>query len=405
MLTKLTKDHAFYMLSLLVFTLPFELIFSTVAMVLLVIVLFITFKRKEVIMPDFHNSYLFLFYFILSLVGIFYSENPLEATDRVVRKLPMLIFPLALLIMSLNNEQRRNLQKVFVWSCTLFCIISLATLLYNLWAHYDYSHHYNFVQSSMYHFHFPYDTLYLNTAYIFLLFGKYGNLTKRTLSLLFFIVIFLFGVRIGIATYLLITGIYIILNLKKLVTIKNAVFLLLSIFLAFVLINNSHYLKDKYYGVLEKIGVVSSDSISDIGENYHNLSLREELWVNSFETIKKRPIFGYGTYGEVEYLKNQYSKSGMEDKDIKLNSHNQYLTTFLQYGVFGGGILLLILFRSLLIALKAKNVQGSLFVVICMIAFMTESYLIRQKGIMLFTLFICLFIEENVFKPKRTKTS
>ncbi|NDV14594.1 hypothetical protein GO009_01030 [Muricauda sp. TY007] len=397
----MNKDHAFFILMLLVFSLPFELIFSTIAMVILVLALLISYKWKEVVMPDFHNSYLFLFYFILSFVGVFYSENPVEATDRIVRKLPMLIFPLAVLVMSLRVEQRKTLQKVFVWSCTLFCILSIATLLYNFWAHNEYSHHYNFAQSSMYHFHFPYDTLYLNTAYIFLLFGNYGNLLKKILSLLFFTVIFLFGVRIGIATFFLITAVYVVLNIKKLITLRNVAFFGLSILLAFFLINSSSYLKDKYFGVLEKVGLVSSESISEIGEDYHNLSLREDLWLNSFETIKKRPVFGYGTYGEVEYLKNQYQNSGMDKKNMKLNSHNQYLTTFLQYGIFGGGILLLILLRSLYIAIKGKNIQGALFVIICMIAFMTESYLIRQKGIMLFTLFICLFIEENVFKQKQ----
>lgn len=397
----LKKEHMFYVLAVLVFVLPFELIFATIAMAILTVAAVLTYNRKQSHFPNFHNSYLFIFYFILTLIGIFYSENPIEALDRMVRKLPMLILPVAVLLISLNTDQKPTLMKVFVWSSALFCGISLSSLLYNYLMYQEQSHHYNFVQSSMYHFHFPYDTLYLNTAYIFLLFGNYRNLIKKILSLLFFSVIFLFGVRIGIATFFLITAVYVVLNIKKLITLRNVAFFGLSILLAFFLINSSSYLKDKYFGVLEKVGLVSSESISEIGEDYHNLSLREDLWLNSFETIKKRPVFGYGTYGEVEYLKNQYQNSGMDKKNMKLNSHNQYLTTFLQYGIFGGGILLLILLRSLYIAIKGKNIQGALFVIICMIAFMTESYLIRQKGIMLFTLFICLFIEENVFKQKQ----
>ena len=400
----LIKKYAFYTLVLLIISLPFELIFSTIAMVIWIAFSVLALRLKDLSIPNFHNSYLLIFYFLLVAIGVMYSEKAIDAIDRVVRQLPFLLFPLAALTMSIGQEEKDKLKKAFILACTLFCLISLGTLLYNVWVNYSTSHHYNFVQSSMYHFHFPYDTLYLNIAYVFLLFGNFNEWIKKGISLLFFVVIFLFGVRIGIATFLMITALYMVLNFKKILLLRNIVLVVAVTLAAIFIINKSTYLKDKYLGVLEKVGVVSSEKISKVGKDYHKLTLRNQLWTGSWDAIKQRPMFGYGTYGEVDHLKESYSNNGLEPKNRNLNSHNQYLSTVLQHGLIGGVLLVFILLRSLYLSVRTKNLEGILFVTVFGIAFITESILIRQKGIMLFALFIVLLINEPPKKKEGTGT-
>ncbi len=397
--------YTYYALLFLTFSLPFELLFISIASVVWFVFAVLMFRAKNWQRPKLNNIYLIILFFVWSAIGVFYSNSLPEATERLVRQAPLLMFPIAALCLPLEKKKVQTLKKVFVFACIVFCMVSVGTLIFNVISKYSVSHHYNFVQSSMYHFHFPYDTLYLNLACIFVLFGNFNELTKKITSFIFFSVIFLFGVRTGIATFLLITLLYLGINYKTTFKLKNLIIFGMGILLSLFILNKSSYLKDKYYGVLEKLEIVKSEEISEVGKEYHKLSLRQKLWSASWDVVQEKPLFGYGVFGEVEPLKEAFKRNGISKKNNDMNSHNQYLTTFLQHGAIGVVLLLFILLRSLLLSLKEKKYENFLLVLVISLAFVTESMLLRQKGIVIFALVFSVFLGKLSDKePNKGKT-
>lgn len=395
------KKWTFYVLCFLLLLMPLELIFSSATFGLFVIIALVSARKKDfkmLFMP--HKVYLVLLYFLIVFVGILYTNNREVAIGRIIRQLPLLIFPIGIVLAKIDGLETKKLKRVFVFGCLFFCAISLITLLYNYSVNYELRYQYNFVQLNMYHFHFPYDTLYLNIAYVFLLFGTFSKSFKRVCGVVFFIIIFLFGVRLGMATFILLSFVYLILNIRKLLNKGNIIVALVIIILIGSLLTASPYVKDKYYDTLSRIGLIDEKKISEIGKEYHKLDLRKALWQSSVEVIKGKPIFGYGTAGEIKNLGNEYVNQGLKNRG-KLNSHNQYLSTTLQHGFVGLGMLVFILGYTFFCAVKNKKTDHVLVILVLAAGFMTESFLIRQKGVMVFTIFITLFLN---YKDKVKKS-
>ena len=80
------------------------------------------------------------------------------------------------------------------------------------------------------------------------------------------------------------------------------------------------------------------------------------------------------------------------------NFHNQYVQVFAEIGVFGFVLLLLILGLLLKKGLNDKDFLIIAFVILMFSVFLTESFLWRQRGIVFFTAFYCLFLCNNNLK-------
>jgi O-antigen ligase len=81
-----------------------------------------------------------------------------------------------------------------------------------------------------------------------------------------------------------------------------------------------------------------------------------------------------------------------------LNFHNQYMEIYADLGIFGLALVLLMVAYSLVKAVKNKYFIHFAFAVLMISLFLTESFLWRQKGVVFFTLFYCLF---NDYRPSR----
>ncbi|MEL1246955.1 O-antigen ligase family protein [Flavobacterium helocola] len=75
----------------------------------------------------------------------------------------------------------------------------------------------------------------------------------------------------------------------------------------------------------------------------------------------------------------------------KKNFHNQYIQVFSELGFIGFVFLILILFVNLKNALKNKDFTHIVFASLMISLFLTESFLWRQRGVVFFTVFYCLF--------------
>jgi O-antigen ligase len=117
------------------------------------------------------------------------------------------------------------------------------------------------------------------------------------------------------------------------------------------------------------------------------------------ELITQEPIFftGYGLSGSKIKIEekgqehNLYQGDGSKIPYTKMNYHNQYIETFSDLGVFGFIIIVAMLFINLKNGIKNKYFIQIAFATLMISVFLTESFLWRQRGVVFFTLFYCLF--------------
>lgn len=383
-------------------TLPFELIFTPIAFGLL-IAIYLCFNWKHNIVDSLKQDKLALtpiILYLLAFVHLLFLSKDGFAYSKIDTQLMLLLIPILIVILKLNLSQIQNIKRVFIYAMVAFCILALITLGYNYIANFNNRSHYNFIQTSMYHFHYPYDVLYINAAYTFLIFGdKLKYLNKPLVTTLFFAIIILSGVRLGMFCFALISLFFFFKNFKQLLSFKLVLGVCATLIIGFVLIKNSRYVNDKFFDTLSKIGFNTEQYVSEIGENYHRLTLREKLWSSSKTAFTNSPnkFFGYGPNGSRPvlneiYINNDYNvESGM-------NSHNQYYTTLLNNGILGLIVLLTIIIIALFKSYKANSVENAIIINLILLAFITESMLERQKGVVFFALFISLIFIENKLK-------
>ncbi len=108
---------------------------------------------------------------------------------------------------------------------------------------------------------------------------------------------------------------------------------------------------------------------------------RYYLWSVSWEAIKEKPWFGYGLGTSNKILHdNLFIVEAGFNSDLDFNhSHNQFITFFLELGVFGSFGLLLILTFWLYRTEQYKNKQMALFLVGLGYIFLTESIFETSK--------------------------
>jgi len=343
-----------------------------------------------------------VFFYLLYVLGMLYSSKYGISYNRIDTQLFLVLVPFIFIALDLNLKQIDSVKRVYVISCVIFCLVALTTLIYNLIINYEHRQDYNFVQTSMYHYHYPYDVLYLNAAYVIILFNRGIKQFNFLATFLIFIFIVLSGVRIGFVIFAIITIVYLTINFKRLISFKSILIMTAFLFIGILLIKNSKYVNDKFFDSLSKIGFKTEKYVSDIGEDYHKISLRIKLWSSAIKALKSNPnvVIGYGPQGSREVLNKIYEEEGY-DKIIDMNSHNQYLTTLLNNGIIGLIILFLIFFLGLYFSLKLKSTQNILLIFITMMAFITESMLERQKGVVFFTVFLSIILLEGTLKLKQ----
>ncbi len=123
-------------------------------------------------------------------------------------------------------------------------------------------------------------------------------------------------------------------------------------------------------------------------DDQNGLAVRGVLWESSWDLIREQPVFGWGRYGAQNELQKKYLQLGFkEGAKEHYNSHNQYLYTWLCYGLVGLSILLVYAGSLLSFFLRNKNFIGICLVLLFILANITECMMEVQKGIVFFFLF------------------
>lgn len=399
------NDRLSVLLLVFIFTIPFKpIIIVPIAFSLLCIAYIITGNKKAVL----HNLkqrkvlFVFIIYYLFQVLGVIIHTKAGLNFSSIGTHFFLLAVPVLFLFFDFNSNHFLLIKKTYLVSCILFCCIAMLMLGYNYIVNYEHRFNYNFIQRSMFHYHYPYDVLYVNLAYIILLFNSFFNKLKFWITLLFFTFIVLSGLRIGLFVFIVIAVLFLILNFKEFLNIKYLLALLGLMILGFFLIKNSKYVNDKFFDSLSKMGFKTKEYVSDIGEDYHKITLRQTLWSSAMKAYNEceNKLVGYGPKGSKKILNIIYERKQSKYDLRAMNSHNQYLTTLLDNGIIGLLILLTIFYLGFYFSYKLKSFQYALITLTIFISFFTESALERQKGVVIFVVFFLIIFLEHSLKLK-----
>lgn len=346
-----------------------------------------------------HLMVVFISFFILISLSVINSENLDEAFRKLLLKLPILFFPLALFsFLKLQPPTVYRLSVITSYALFLPAIISVYNYFSNKELFDDL-----ILQSKplpiemgygIYHIQF---SIILASVILFGIIVLQQLLKNRQLGLLFYtllllvvvnlICIHILSARTGLlALYI---GIFLwLLSQFRSIGKKQLRWLLpLMIIVPVVLFYASSSLRNRMANTIEDFKVVMAHKDA----NDYSFALRVRAWQNATDVIKKHPLMGTGI-GDAEKVlfDNFESVDASIAPQNRKNPHFQLLETTVQSGIICGVAYMLIFVVTWLRYKTSFNFVLIAFAMLYFVASCFESILERQASDVAFVFFIAL---------------
>jgi O-antigen ligase len=354
----------------------------------------------------------FLVFFLLHVLGIWYSEDAASGSFEVEKKLSFIVLPLIAATGPVPDATTwKSLSRGFIFSCLTLVVLSF----YFSWTGIggvDGSHNFDIQTAENFHRlnpgaspmweYFSYiqlgDWIDVHPAYfsMYLIFCcallmdemRQDNRIKAinaTLIVIFVFFIALLSSRIAIIS-LGVVLIYLLQGVLKSRVLRIAVgAACIGGLFVMILINPV-----SRYRIFQE-PLLTPIEISPTIKEWNSVNLRMLEWKASLAGIREAWVLGVGPGDGQAYLNNYYSNFSDATALLTYNAHNQYLQTTLELGMAGLLALGVCLFKPLFFSLNLHPVFVA-FIILFSLMCLTESMLARQKGIVFFTLFESLFL-------------
>ncbi|APZ45327.1 hypothetical protein BW723_02990 [Polaribacter reichenbachii] len=407
---RVIKHFDFILLAIIVFAMPFKLNYGNLVLIIGTIysLYILVIKKEKIKLLSFFTFFPFLF-FLITLFSALSSKNISQGFIVVNRDLLLILIPITLLVLTRKSFNLKRLLTVYVISNVFATTILLIANIVKCVKGLDISQLFFHNFTRLYNQHPVYYSLYLamsSFALNDLYFKKYLYFKNSLFVYLFFTFIILGGVffcasKIIIVLFCILYLIQIFTNVKKQ---KYKIIILFFSITAILLIFKVNYIRKRFSEGL-KINstkfkptndirlakVFSYEERTNISDLDHRVILAK---IGIFHFINdKKLITGYGN-GDVQgYLDYYYMSYGLAPKWFEgHNLHNQYLQILISYGIFVFSLFIIYLLISSYKLIRSKNLLSIYFVIMILIAFCFESYLMRNKGIMFFYFFNTIFL-------------
>jgi O-antigen ligase len=244
--------------------------------------------------------------------------------------------------------------------------------------------------------HPMYISLFVLVSLVFLLNQMINNrwFFSKTSTFFVFLFQFLFLILLSVKMAFISLGVSLILfiiwmiksgNLKVAIVIS-----LTTILFTFILINSLPSIK--YRWKIDFLKIQNKERILDTDSKF---SERLALWKSSIDLIKENPIIGSS-------LRNIKSKDAIYEKVPKINSytkkaknsHNNFLEFGVRYGLIGFITILFLSIYVLYIGVKQNSYLIIAISSVFILFSLTESFLVREQGVMLLAITIGLTYKE-----------
>ena len=420
--TKLYKeikeiDFQTICLCLVAITIPWPIRFSSLAIVLTVVVSLSDSKKNLHFEDTFRTLIgLFILYFLFHLSWwVFQTKVDPAYWLEVEKKLALLFLPLVLLNQYRNFSEHTiklilGAFRFSVFVAALCCLI-IATIQYLRFDSTDVFFYHSLTKPIGHHaVYFSLEIILAFLCYHFLCFKYESKSLAIVQNIVLAICLILLASKIMIACFSLIT-LYLIFSSKnnqygswyKILFIG----LLLTTVASVVCIPK---IRERFTDLSFKKLSLIKEHESNASLYFDGLSLRLLQMKAGVDILAENNalLIGVGSNNAQQLLNEKYNQIGLYHGENGkggyqgLNFHNQYVETTVRFGLLGLGLLMSILLQLLRMATN-KNSQFLLFTLFLFILFFTtESVLETQRGIVLFLFFTLILAKTNVFNnPER----
>ncbi|MES2568220.1 MAG: O-antigen ligase family protein [Bacteroidota bacterium] len=346
-------------------------------------------------------SFVLLAFFLIHVLGYFFSTNKSGALNAIEIKLSFLAFPILIFASDYKDIQIKKILISFVSGCVLASFINLFRAFY-LYFFEDFNAF--FYTEFSYFMHPSYFAMYLifSLLIIMLFYPTWlinlSNLSVKIgfMSVIFLTSIFLCSSKMGLITGLLLLPLTLAIILyqhgyKKIIA-GLILTLILSIAVAYKLFPTP------FERIKTALKVTSSTEMID-KTDAESTAVRILIWKESVKLIKENFVFGATAGDANDKLVESYEREGLAGAlRKKLNAHNQFLQTFIGTGLIGFILLFLMTVGALIYGVLKKNYILTLFSVLIIFNFLVESMLQAQAGFIFFVFFFCFLTRYNFHK-------
>ena len=330
-----------------------------------------------------------VFLYLMHFVGMTYSQNTSFGWMDIGMKASFIIFPLIFIIFRFKINQL-FLFKSFISGALLGALVCFYLSYLN---YLESGATIHFSESYLSHFmHRSYWATYLVLAFsfsVYLVVKKHINiLIGSILSLLFFVIVFMTGSKMGILIMVIITIALLIYIANVMGKLKWAIGL--GILASLTLISTLSYFPSVVNRIESSYKYATGKYSIDV-EKTESTASRILMWETAVELIKEKPLLGYGTGDVKDVLAQKNKEKGNVDvAQRKMNAHNQFLNSWVALGLFGLLFLVLIFLLPFIFAPQTESFIHRLIIFILFASLISESFLETQAGIIPVAFFMTL---------------
>ncbi|QSE98399.1 O-antigen ligase family protein [Fulvivirga lutea] len=347
-------------------------------------------------------------YFILTVLGLVHSYDLSEGFKFVEMRLLILLLPVVIVTVNFNEIQFKNIKKTFVYGCVAVLIFGLFNSTIEYWESGDSGFFFNDNLTSIVGIQAAYFAIIVNVSIILAVSFLLDNYKKYYLypAILFLITCeLLLATRISILTLALLVIIFMVYLGSKYKG-KTTIPLLLTLLTLFVIgimsfpqtYNRFKSMFSSFEYQFDNPNPVNHFNAEVSSENWNGLTLRLALWECGWEVIKTDFWLGVGTGDYESSFNAQLEKVNFKyAQAMNFGVHNQYLYTWISFGLFGLIIFIASIMGLFVLAYKNNNYVFILVLGAFCMAFLTENVLNRYYGILPFALLLSI-----IFYSKKT---
>lgn len=408
----LANKISYYHIMLLMVSLPFDMFYSHLILISLVVHTFIHLKKEAFKnIPTFRPVMLQSVFFITVLSTV-YSINKPAAFTEWGKQVTIFLFPVVFCLNPLDlRKYRPQLLLVFSTACTAiiaYLYIDAAVTI----RHYKlpisalfssaFTNH-NFSEPIKMHATFFALQVALGLIYMLSMLIKQRLFYNRLLYLICSVIltagiIQLSSKSVFIAVFIVINTALPWLLLKGRQRLAFFLFSTVISVLLMVTIISSSTLKERYITELKSDLSVKSPSAT--------IDSRLARWEIAGNLIIKAPVIGYGAGSETGLLQEEFFKNKLYSSFLnRLNTHSQYLSFLIKSGVIGLLIYITTLVFGFNCAYREKDLLLFAFMALIAAVSFSENLLDVDKGIFYYAFFFSFFIFSQKQPKHRSSTT
>lgn len=381
--TKIYQQKVFYaLLGIVAAVIPMPgNAFSSISIILLSVWwLFFTKPKLRELKGGFTLIFVLSIPFLLTLLGLIYTDDLNYGLKKLQLVLPFVIFPLIIFSSNLSNAVVRFVLYCFslgTFLATLIGVLRASYFRLNDLGNYFYYQRF----SELVDKHTTYLSLFVVISCLFV----FHEMLQKRLKIIYgvLILMFFFFVLYVASTRISIVALLVGMSYVFFREIKSK---LKWLVLIFPLVLAGFYSLPNFQKRFE-LNVTEKGAIDDV-------QFRSEHWQSVVETIEQNSIlFGSGSGSKRDFLYDTYRKHKLTSAyELEYNAHNQYLEIVLDFGLIGLiAFLVMLIYLAWTFLKHNDSLAFGLFLVFC-IFFLTESLLQRHDGVVVFSLFMSLFL-------------